>query len=395
VKLLLYSHYFAPSIGGVETIVRSLACGLADLRTPAHQRQFELTVVTQTPPGDFDDRSLPFPVVRKPTFRGLWRLIHNCDVVHLAGPSLAPLFLAWLARKPALLEHHGYQAICPNGLLVYQPDGSICPGYFQAGRYGKCLGCQNCQGSGWRSLASILLMFPRYWLSRGAAANVAISQHVLERLGFPRSRVIYYGIDDPRRSGSLPFSTPLDAGKICFAYVGRLVSEKGIPILLQASRKLMKEGQLFEVRLIGDGPERPKLETIIKQEGLENCVRITGYVRGAALADAVRDVRVVVMPSIWEETAGLAAIEQMMRGRLVIASGVGGLGEIVGEAGLKCPPGNADALADRMRRVLQDPSLIDSLGSNARERAVDFFARGQMVASHARLYFNLTQSARP
>jgi glycogen synthase len=395
VKLLLYSHYFAPSIGGVETIVRSLACGLAELRTPADKKQFEVTVVTQTPSGDFDDRTLPFPVVRKPSFTELWRLIRSCDVVHLAGPSLAPLFLARLARRPALVEHHGYQAICPNGLLVYQPEGSICPGYFQAGRYGKCLGCQNCQNSGLRSLASVLLMFPRYWLSRGAAANVAISQHVLERLGFPRSRVVYYGIDDPRQSGSLPFSKLLDAGKICFAYVGRLVSEKGIPLLLQASQKLLEEGYRFEVRLIGDGPERPKLQAIIEREGLEGRVRITGYLTSAALADALRDVRVVVMPSIWEETAGLAAIEQMMRGRLVIASSVGGLGEVVGEAGLTCPPGSADALADCMRRVLQDPSVIDSLGSSARHRALDLFVGSRMVESHARLYFNLAQDAMP
>ena len=53
------------------------------------------------------------------------------------------------------------------------------------------------------------------------------------------------------------------SGKTCFAFVGRLVPEKGIPILLQASRELMNEGQKFEVRLIGDGPVRPKLEAII------------------------------------------------------------------------------------------------------------------------------------
>ena len=135
-KLLLYSHFFAPSIGGVETIVLSLARGLAELRTASNERQFDVMVVTQTLAGDFDDRLLPFALVRQPRLIELWRRIRECDVVHLAGPSLAPLFLAWLAGKPVVVEHHGYQAICPNGVLVYQPEGSICPGHFQARRYG-------------------------------------------------------------------------------------------------------------------------------------------------------------------------------------------------------------------------------------------------------------------
>src|SRR5271155_1358873 len=123
-KLLVYSHYFAPSVGGVETIVVSLARGLADLRTVDRRARFDLTVATETPAGDFDDRSLPFLVVRLPSLGKLWRLIRAADVIHIAGPSLAPLFLAWLARKPVVVEHHGYQAICVNGVLVHQPDGA-------------------------------------------------------------------------------------------------------------------------------------------------------------------------------------------------------------------------------------------------------------------------------
>ncbi len=65
-KLLLYTHFFAPSVGGVETIVLSLARGLAELRTVDNRPRFELTVVAKTPAGDFDDGSLPFRVVRNP-----------------------------------------------------------------------------------------------------------------------------------------------------------------------------------------------------------------------------------------------------------------------------------------------------------------------------------------
>ena len=194
-RLLLYSHSFAPNVGGVETVVMSLARGLAELRTVNNRTLFNLTVATETPAGDFDDTSLPFTVVRQPGVLALRRLIRDADVIHLAGPVLLPLFLARLARKPVALEHHGYQAICPNGLLLHQPDGSICPGHFQAARYGKCVSCQAAQMSGLRSLVSVLLMFSRNALARRASRNLAISTHVLKRHNLPHSQVIYYGID--------------------------------------------------------------------------------------------------------------------------------------------------------------------------------------------------------
>ncbi len=385
-KLLIYSHFFAPSIGGVESAVMSLADGLPSFRTPQGELEFEVTVVTQTPAGDFDDRSLSFHVVRQPSPLQLWRIIRKSDAIHIAGPALPPLVLGLLARKQVVVEHHGYQAICLNGVLVYQPDGTTCPGHFQAGRYRNCLDCQQCQTSVIRSLARLLLMFPRHWLSRKVAMNIAITRQVLERHALPRSSVIYYGVEAPLGEDVGIHSAVNASGTICFAYVGRFVPEKGIPILLQAARTLKTQGHQFEVRLIGDGPERPRLDAIIGAEHLEDCVRITGYLTGAALANALSDVRVVVMPSVWEETAGLAAIEQMMRGRLVIASRIGGLSEVVGDAGLQFPPGNAEALAECMIRVMQDTSIIGSIGLKARKRALQLFPRARMVEEHATAY---------
>jgi glycosyltransferase involved in cell wall biosynthesis len=96
-KLLVYSHYFAPSVGGVETIVLALARGLAELHDSGGAPQFEVTLVTQTPAGNYDDASLPFRTIRQPGFVQLWRLVRNSDVVHVAGPAMAPSYLAWRA----------------------------------------------------------------------------------------------------------------------------------------------------------------------------------------------------------------------------------------------------------------------------------------------------------
>lgn len=389
-KLLLYSHSFTPNVGGVETIALSLARGLAELRTVDNRQRFALTVVTQIPSADFDDTALPFPVVRRPGALVLWRLIGEADVVHLAGPAWLPLVLAWLAQKPVALEHHGYQAICPNGLLLHQPDGSICPGHFQAGRYEKCVRCQAAEMSWFRSLTKLLLMLPRNLLARRVACNIAVSQHVLERIALPRARLVYHGIEiaTPPKEVSETLVTP---APLRFAYVGRLVAEKGLPVLLEAAELLKREKREFELLLIGDGPQRPQLEGMIRQLDLGDCVRITGFLKGAALSQTLESVHVVVMPSVWEEAAGLAVMEQMMRGRLVIASKIGGLAETVGDAGLLCQPGDVADLARCMREVLQDRSLVTSLGRKGRERAASLFPRERMIAAHDAIYREIGQ----
>ena len=385
-KLLIYSHFFAPSIGGVENIVLSLARGLADRRTPGRVPEFDATLVTETPASGFDDAALPFHIVRQP---GAWRLaslIRRADVVHLAGPALLPMLLALTQRKPYVIEHHGYQAVCPNGLLLFQPDYSICPGHFLARRYRECLRCNAAGASWWHSLRQLLLTFVRRALCRRSAANLAVSQHVLERSALPFSSVVYHGIADPLEGavGNLP--PPADGRPLCFAYVGRLVSEKGVSVILEAARGLRNDGCSFELRLIGDGPERSRLETLIEQYGLQSAVRITGFLTGGELRECLHDAQVVVMPSVWEETAGLAAMEQMMCGRLVIASSVGGLAEVVADAGLTVPPGDPITLAACMRRVTDQPALVEILGTQARERALRLFERRRMIEEHATIY---------
>jgi glycosyltransferase involved in cell wall biosynthesis len=234
-NLLIYSHYFAPSVGGVESIVQSLAAGIAELRTTNGYREFNVTVVTETPAGSYDDTKFPFRVVRRPGAIRLWQLVRASDVIHSAGPAFLPMLLAWLSRKRFVVEHHGYQATCPNGLFVHQPDRAICPGYFQAGRYGECFRCLQSEfSSGWTAAKLLGFMFPRNWLARAATTNIAVTMHVDHRQKLPRTTVVYHGIEDPLSNPDRSSSPQ----KLRIAYVGRLVPEKGIPVLLEAGKIL-------------------------------------------------------------------------------------------------------------------------------------------------------------
>jgi len=195
------------------------------------------------------------------------------------------------------------------------------------------------------------------------------------------SGVIYHGVPDPGNTGVIPVTKPIN-----FAYIGRLVVEKGLTILIGAASKLKREGRQFRLRLIGDGPERPYLERLCTESGLAGVVTFTGFAEGPRLKAVTCDVNVMVAPSICEETAGLAAIEQMVKGRAVIVADIGGLAEVVDGAGVKFAAGDVAALTEKMRDIIEDPDCVARLGVKARERALTMFGHHRMIAQHLELY---------
>jgi len=390
VKVLIFSTYFAPTTGGVQTCVMLLAKGLAEAEgLEASGISVKVTVVTEDAANGMDDSVLPFRVVRQPGFRKLRKLIQDSDVVHIAGPSLLPMALSWATGRPFFVEHHVYQAICPNGLLFRQPERSACPGFFSMGRYDRCLKCSAAEKGTWRGLRAVLLGFPRRWLCRRATGNIGVTDHVKKRVNMPAAQTIYHGVISPESELGGP---RLEGELVQTAFVGRLVAEKGVPVLLKAIRCLQDDDFVFRLTVIGDGPERVSLERMSKELGIDDRVIFRGDLRGGSLKDALTQIPIVVMPSIWEETAGLSAIEHMMRGGVVVASDIGGLSEVIGESGLKFPPGDFNALATCLRKAARDPVLVKSLGVAARARAIQYFNWKDMIHAHLSLYRNACES---
>lgn len=394
-KLLIYSHFWAPSIGGVETIAAALANDLTRRYKSSGAASIDVTVITDTPAGTIDDSRMPFRVLRRP---GLWQLIQELrasDVVELEGPSLIPQALCWLFRKPAVLQHHGYQTVCPNGVLILERERTLCPGHFMAGRYGKCVSCNSRNLGLAGSFRSLLLAFPRRWLAKRATVNVATSEHVGRRVALPRTRLIWNGVPDLglANSANVEFTPePVETNPVRFAYLGRLVPEKGVSVLIRACSELAAEGRKFSLTIVGDGPERRSLEALTNELRLGGHITFTGAKLGAKTTETLAGAAAVVMTPIWEEVSPMVAIEQMIQGRLLIASDIGGLGEMVGDAGLKFPPGDHMALAQLLRRVLDDPSLAVELGSKARARALIHFTEKRMTDQHAVLFQELCQA---
>ena len=93
-RILIYTHAFAPQVGGVETYVMLLARGLTRSQQKERGEEVKVIVVTPTPAGEMDDAVLPFRVARRPGPATLLRLLRQADIVHLAGPSLLPMLIA-------------------------------------------------------------------------------------------------------------------------------------------------------------------------------------------------------------------------------------------------------------------------------------------------------------
>ena len=380
-KLLVYSHFFAPSIGGVETIVLSLARGLAERRDHEGSPEFEVTLVTQTPTGNFKDAALPFRVVRRPGFFGLWQLIRSSEVVHLSGPALEPLLLGLFARRPVVIEHHGFQTICPNGQLLIEPQDVPCPGYFMTSRHGECLRCNS--GQGWLASWKLwLLTFVRRFLSARASANITPTQWLGRLLDLPRITTIPHGLQAARpiRRAASSSGTPV------IAFMGRLVTTKGLLLLLKAAKILQEQSRHFALLIIGEGPERTSLEQFARDSQLAAQVRFAGHLGSDQLEAALAQVAAVVVPSVGGEVFGLVVAENMLRGLPVVASDLGAFVEVLGDTGLTFRTGDAADLASALSRLLDDPSAGASLGRQARQRVLQVYDRDHMIQSHARLY---------
>jgi glycosyltransferase involved in cell wall biosynthesis len=299
--------------------------------------------------------------------------------------------LALLARKPVVVGHHGYQASCPNGLLFYQPAKAACPAHYMQGEYSVCLRCNSAE-LGWLGSAKLLILTSfRRSLCRRASVNLCVTNHVAVRIDLPHSQIVYHGIPDSSvPADRISIKETSTRSHLSLGYLGRLVEEKGVPTLIEAMHTLREEKDRVGLTIIGDGPQLKQLEAMAgERTGFRPAITFLGSLKEEKLTAALSGIDVLVMPSLNEEPAGLVVMEQMMRGCGVIVSDHGGGPELAGDSGLKFPAGDAQALAECIRRLLREPGLVGLLGRRARERALKMFTLDRMINQHYQIFQKL------
>lgn len=301
-RIVIYSPAFHPMIGGLETVVQVLA---AEWCRMGHA----VTVVTDAVNPEPD--TFPFKVLRGAGFFDVARTVRGGDVFVHANVSLWG-FLPWLCcglRRPVwVATHHGW--------------------YEDFGR------------------PVTVLNRLKKWLCRFAAANISVSRAVDQFLGV-RGAIIPNPYDGRqfRRLEDVPKTQDL-------VFLGRLVSDKGVDVLIQALALLRDQGHRPRLTIIGSGPERGPLEQLAVQCQVMDQIIFTGALSGEKLVRLLNEHRILVVPSRWNEPFGVVALEGVACGCWVVGSSGGGLPEAIGPCGSTFANGNEQELAHALMECL-------------------------------------------
>jgi glycosyltransferase involved in cell wall biosynthesis len=350
--LLLHNRYRVP--GGEERAVEDLAWLIrTELGEPAAvlERDSAALAAPRAAAGLLGGGLRPAAVAGAVRRSGA-RVVH----AHNLHPAFGWRALAAARAEGArvVLHLHNYRLVCAIGIcFTHGEDCTRCHG--RNTLPGVRL---NCRGSRAESVVygAALALWQRR-LSECADAFVVPSEFALRRLlelGAPlgdRARVI--------PSVQRTFAERSAAGTGRYALVaGRLTAEKGVA---DAIATCVRAGVPLVVA--GDGPQRDELRA------LGGDVRFTGRVSATELAKLRRDAALAIVPSRYQEILPLAALEALAAGLPVVAAQAGGLAETVPEEGLY-PPGEVDALAERISALYGDASA----GNRALDRARDRYA---------------------
>lgn len=297
-------------------------------------------------------------------------------------PALA-LGIADLARrhKVDVLHCHHYTPFVYGALAA-----RLCPGlrvvYTEHGRVADAPPSRK------RRLANVVL-------SRLSGQFFAVSQELREHMlreGFPggRVQVIYNGID----VGPLPTAGERAAarrilgvpeGALVIGTVARLDPVKDLSTLIEAFAALSREHMEAHLVLIGEGPERSRLERIAGEAGVLRRAHFTGVRNDARRLLSAFDI---YANTSLTEGVSVTILEAMAAGRSVIATEAGGTPEVVadGETGVLVPIGDPERLVESLRVLASESARRDELGQNGRDRVSRCFSLDQMVDSYLRVY---------
>ncbi|MFZ0891341.1 MAG: glycosyltransferase family 4 protein [Thermoplasmata archaeon] len=181
----------------------------------------------------------------------------------------------------------------------------------------------------------------------------------------------------PPPPGDRPFAHRLGIDGPFALFVGRLASNKGLPILFEAFRGLHRRDPTASLAIVGpDGGMRASLDRQAAELGISAQVHFTGFLEDESLlASAFREARVFVLPSEYE-AFGLVLLEALVQGTPVVATKVGGVPEVIEDrrAGILVPPNDAGALEGALEELWDDESKRRQFAEYGRTQVVPRFS---------------------
>jgi glycogen(starch) synthase len=268
--ITVVSLAFLPDIGGLENIMAGLAVEWSSSN--------EVTVFTNVKDDSYDSQ-YSFKIIRKFSIIKLWNSVKRSDILIEANLSFKTVLVGLLYKKKWIVIHHGiYDQNTLNGKIKKK-----------------------------------IMYFSN---------NIAVSQYVASEIQIKTVIPNFYNlIFKPIFNLSI---------KKDLVFIGRLVSDKGVDLVLQVIYNLKIKGIHCNLSIIGVGPEETKLKNFSNVLDISDQVFFWGAVKGQSLVEKINEHKVVVIPSRWKEPFGIVALEGLACGCKVVCPDEGGLQEAAG-----------------------------------------------------------------
>ncbi len=355
-KTLVITNDFPPRIGGIESFVSDV-CALLDN---------DAVIYASGPPGaSTTDLARDYPVLRAgslllPTPRAaaeVVEMVRQFGITRVVFGAAAPLGLLASRLRAAGVERivgltHGHEtwwATLPGARELLRRIGDAC---------------------------DHLTVVSDFTERRISAALTPGARARLLRLPAPVDTELFR-----------PAASAEDDGRRRAVAVGRFVAQKGFPTLLRAWRVVIDRmtGPTPELTLVGDGPQRLRLQRLAADVGLTGCVRWTGALPRSGVITELQRAHVFALPvrtrlaGLNPEGLGLAALEAAACGLPVVVGRSGGAPETVleGTTGFVVPAADAAALAARLVELLTDPARGRAMGEAGRRFVMERFSAGR------------------
>jgi glycosyltransferase involved in cell wall biosynthesis len=395
--IMLGEYYFPNNIGGAEVQAKRRAEGLV-------KKGLSVTVISFDSPGGKKEEtlsgvkiirygvmthtakmlSLSLPVVQalrkneKET-----RLYHIYNVHPLAGGGL---YRMTGGRNPVIATLENFGGYCPTSTAIYKKCDLLC-------RY-------SCLRDFSNSISEKILSMPYAGifplltsLTKKVDKYIAVSEHVRQEYinhGYPEDRIIVIpnSIDIDKIGNGIRI--PHEGRNILF--VGRMVSIKGVDILIRAFDKASRHYHDLRLILVGDGKDLNHYRSLIQNLGIESKVIVTGAVSEDLLWDYYSIADLFVYPSIaGSEAFGITLLEAMRYGIPCLVADTGGCKEVIKDAGVTFRDQDEEDLMKKMMLILNDNQISLTLSARCKDVLSEYNDQ-KVVKSLVKVYDDLRKN---
>ncbi len=296
------------------------------------------------------------------------------DIVHLNNfqrQLSASIIKPCVDRNiPIVFTAHDVQAICP-AITMMDNDKNPCE-LCIGGRYINCIKKSCNKGS---KLKSILGALEGYYYRKNKIYTDKIS-YIITPSEFYRKKFIEDGVNENKikaiHNSIIMGDYNVKVEDEGYAlYFGRLSKEKGILNLINAFKKC-KKGTLY---IAGEGPEKDRIENIIKENKLEKRVKLLGFLNKEEMTEVTRKCKFVVVPSIWYENCPYSVLETLAIGKPVIGSNMGGIPELVSDNENGYIYDTIEELTEKMNMLFSDEEIVKKFSKKSKELAKEKYDR--------------------